>query len=69
MRRAGGECAAREIEDTPDCGDVAGQYFPGVAKATGKVNMLPDLDRVLSTRDLQDMNAIHFRRRKCQRVR
>ncbi len=50
---------AAEIEDTPDFGEeVAGQYLLGMAKVKGKVKILLDIDRVLSTQDLHNLNAI-----------
>ena len=50
---------ASEIEDTPDFGeDVAGQYLLGMAKVKGKVKILLDIDRVLSTQDLHNLNSI-----------
>jgi purine-binding chemotaxis protein CheW len=50
---------AAEIEDTPDFGEaVAGQYLLGMAKVKGKVKILLDIDRVLSSQDLHNLNAI-----------
>jgi len=50
---------AAEIEDTPDFGEaVTGQYLLGMAKVKGKVKILLDIDRVLSTHDLHNLNAI-----------
>ena len=50
---------AAEIEDTPDFGEeVAGQYLLGMAKVKGKVKILLDIDKVLSTQDLHNLNAI-----------
>jgi len=50
---------AAEIEDTPDFGEaVAGQYLLGMAKVKGKVKILLDIDRVLSTQDLHNLNTI-----------
>ena len=50
---------AAEIEDTPDFGEaVAGNYLLGMAKVKGKVKILLDIDRVLSTQDLHNLNAI-----------
>jgi purine-binding chemotaxis protein CheW len=50
---------AAEIEDTPDFGEaVGGQYLLGMAKVKGKVKILLDIDRVLSTQDLHNLNAI-----------
>jgi purine-binding chemotaxis protein CheW len=50
---------ASEIEDTPDFGEeVAGQYLLGMAKVKGKVKILLDIDKVLSTQDLHNLHAI-----------
>jgi purine-binding chemotaxis protein CheW len=50
---------ASEIEDTPDFGEeVSGQYLLGMAKVKGKVKILLDIDRVLSTQELHKMHAI-----------
>jgi len=44
---------AAEIEDTPDFGDdAAGQFLLGMAKVKGKVKILLDIDKVLSSQDL-----------------
>jgi purine-binding chemotaxis protein CheW len=51
--------SAAEIEDTPDFGeDVSGEYLLGMAKVKGKVKILLDIDRVLSTQDLHNLNAM-----------
>ena len=51
--------AASEIEDTPDFGDeAAGQYLLGLAKVKGKVKILLDIDKVLSTQDLSGLDSI-----------
>lgn len=51
--------AASEIEDTPDFGEeVAGQYILGMAKVKGKVKILLDIDRVLSTQDVHSLSSI-----------
>jgi len=48
-----------EIEDTPDFGEeIAGQYLLGMAKVKGKVKILLDIDRVLSSTELHSLNAI-----------
>ena len=48
-----------EIEDTPDFGEeISGRYLLGMAKVKGKVKILLDIDRVLSTQDLHNLNAI-----------
>lgn len=50
---------APEIEDTPDFGeDVAGRYLLGMAKVKGKVKILLDIDKVLSTQEIHGLNAI-----------
>jgi len=50
---------ASEIEDTPDFGEqVSAGYLLGMAKVKGKVKILLDIDKVLSSRDLQGLNAI-----------
>jgi purine-binding chemotaxis protein CheW len=51
--------SAAEIEDTPDFGEgFSGSYLLGMAKAKGKVKILLDIDRVLSTQDLQHLREI-----------
>jgi purine-binding chemotaxis protein CheW len=51
--------AGGEIEDTPDFGeDVSGQYLLGLAKVKGKIKILLDIDRVLSTQDLHRMDVM-----------
>jgi purine-binding chemotaxis protein CheW len=48
-----------EIEDTPDFGDAAaGQYLLGMAKSKGKVKILLDIDGVLSTQELSNLDQI-----------
>ena len=48
-----------EIEDTPDFGEeFSGGYLLGMAKVKGKVKILLDIDRVLSTQDLHNLNAM-----------
>lgn len=50
---------ASEIEDTPDFGEeVAGQYLLGMAKVKGKVKILLDIDRVVSTQDLHNLSSL-----------
>jgi purine-binding chemotaxis protein CheW len=47
-----------EIEDTPDFGDSGGsQYLLGMAKVKGKVKILLDIDRVLSTAEIHNLGA------------
>jgi purine-binding chemotaxis protein CheW len=49
----------QEIEDTPDFGeDIGSRYLLGMAKVKGKVKILLDIDRVLSTQDLNGLNSI-----------
>ncbi len=51
--------SAGEIEDTPDFGEeLNGGYLLGMAKVKGKVKILLDIDRVLSTQDLHNLNSI-----------
>lgn len=51
--------SAQEIEDTPDFGeDIGGEYLLGMAKVKDKVKILLDIDRILSSQDLQKLNAI-----------
>jgi purine-binding chemotaxis protein CheW len=51
--------AGTEIEDTPDFGDSAGsQYLLGMAKVKGKVKILLDIDRVLSTLELHNLSSV-----------
>jgi purine-binding chemotaxis protein CheW len=51
--------AAGDIEDTPDLGDeVTVRHLLGLAKVKGKVKILLDIDRVLSTQELYSLNDI-----------
>ena len=51
--------AGSDIEDTPDFGeDVAAQYLLGMAKVKGKVKILLDIDKVLSTQDLGHLKSM-----------
>jgi len=48
-----------EIEDTPDFGEeISGGYLLGMAKVKGKVKILLDIGRVLSTQDMHNLHAI-----------
>jgi len=48
--------AGGEIEDTPDFGeDIGSQYLLGMAKVKGKVKILLDIDKVLSSQDLHNL--------------
>jgi len=48
-----------EIEDTPDFGEeYSGGYLLGMAKVKGKVKILLDIERVLSTQDLHNLNSM-----------
>jgi purine-binding chemotaxis protein CheW len=52
--------AAADIEDTPDFGEGAGaatSYLLGMAKVKGKVKILLDIDRVLSSQEVRGLNA------------
>jgi purine-binding chemotaxis protein CheW len=49
----------QEIEDTPDFGrDVASQYLLGMAKVKGKVKILLDIDKVLSSQEVNDLDSM-----------
>jgi purine-binding chemotaxis protein CheW len=51
--------AAADIEDTPDFGDgTATPYLLGMAKVKGKVKILLEIDRVLTSTDLHALNAL-----------
>jgi purine-binding chemotaxis protein CheW len=51
--------AGGEIEDTPDFGEeYSGGYLLGMAKVKGKVKILLDIERVLSTQDLHNLNSM-----------
>jgi purine-binding chemotaxis protein CheW len=50
---------AAEIEDTPDFGEeIATGYLLGMAKVKGKVKILLDIDKVLSSQELHNLNAL-----------
>jgi len=50
---------AAEIEDTPDFGQsVSTSYLLGMAKSKGKVKILLDIDKVLSSQELQNLNSL-----------
>jgi purine-binding chemotaxis protein CheW len=51
--------AAADIEDTPDFGDgTATSYLMGMAKVKGKVKILLEIDRVLTSQDLHGLNDL-----------
>ncbi len=53
--------AVADIEDTPDFGEGSASvtsYLLGMAKVKGKVKILLDIDRVLSGRELQGLDAL-----------
>lgn len=50
--------SAAEIEDAPDFGPETGQYLLGIAKVKGKVKILLDIDRVLSTQELNHLETL-----------
>ncbi len=51
--------AGSEIEDTPDFGEeYSGGYLLGMAKVKGKVKILLDIERVLSTQDLHNLDSM-----------
>lgn len=48
-----------EIEDTPEFGEeVARNYLLGMAKVKGRVKILLDIDKVLSSGEIHGLNAI-----------
>lgn len=50
---------AQEIEDTPDFGEaITGRYLLGMAKVKGKVKILLDIDKVLSSQDLHGLTSM-----------
>ena len=52
------DIAAQDIEDTPSFGtDVKTDYILGIGKSEGKVKILLDIDRVLSTQDVVALHA------------
>jgi purine-binding chemotaxis protein CheW len=53
--------AAGDIEDTPDFGEgaaAAASYLLGMAKVKGRVKILLDIDRVLSTQEIHGLDAL-----------
>ena len=51
--------SAPEIEDTPNFGEeLAVSYLLGMAKVKGKVKILLDIDRVLSSQELRALSAM-----------
>lgn len=51
--------AGQNIEDTPAFGDgTATSYLLGVAKVEGKVKILLDIHRVLSSQEMQGMSSL-----------
>ncbi len=51
--------AASDIEDTPDFGEeITTRYRLGMAKSRGKVKILLDIDRVLSSQELHGLSAL-----------
>ncbi len=51
--------AAADIEDTPDFGDgTATPYLLGMAKVKGKVKILLEIDRVLTSQELHGLDAL-----------
>ena len=50
---------AGDIEDTPDFGDgTTTSYLLGMAKIKGKVKILLDIDRVLTSQDLHSLQSL-----------
>ncbi|MFY9723969.1 MAG: chemotaxis protein CheW [Bryobacteraceae bacterium] len=51
--------AVGDIEDTPDFGNgTATPYLLGMAKVKGKVKILLEIDRVLTSRELGALGAL-----------
>jgi purine-binding chemotaxis protein CheW len=51
--------ASSDIEDTPDFGHgVTTPYLLGIAKVKGTVKILLNIDEVLSTSEVQNLEAI-----------
>ncbi len=51
--------AVADIEDTPDFGDgTATPYLLGMAKVKGKVRILLEIDRVLTSQELHGLEAV-----------
>lgn len=51
--------AAADIEDTPDFGDgTATPYLLGMAKVKGKVKILLEIDKALTSHDLSGLEAV-----------
>jgi purine-binding chemotaxis protein CheW len=51
--------AVADIEDTPDFGDgTATPYLLGMAKVKGKVKILLEIDRVLTSQELHGLEAV-----------
>ena len=52
--------APSEIESTPEFGsEVDTDYLLGLAKSEGRVRLLLDIERVLTTSDIVDLRAVH----------
>jgi purine-binding chemotaxis protein CheW len=50
---------APEIEDTPDFGEeISTGYLLGMAKSKGKVKILLDIDKVVSSQELHNLNTL-----------
>jgi purine-binding chemotaxis protein CheW len=51
--------AAADIENTPDFGEgIETPYLLGMAKAKGRVSILLDIDQVLTTQEIQHIEAV-----------
>jgi purine-binding chemotaxis protein CheW len=51
--------AAADVEDTPDFGNgVETPYVRGLAKIKGKVKILLDIDQVLNSQELQNLDVV-----------
>jgi purine-binding chemotaxis protein CheW len=53
------DIAAADVEEPPSFGaDVETDFLLGIAKTQGRVRLLLDIDRVLSTQDIIDLGAV-----------
>ncbi len=52
--------ATGDIEATPSFGsEIDTEYLLGLAKAEGRVRLLLDIERVLTSQDIVDLSAVH----------
>lgn len=54
------DIAASDVEDAPSFGaDVNTEFLLGIAKAAGRVKLLLDIERVLSSSEVADLRELH----------